>query len=194
MTKYIHGIEFSFKFPYIALLCTVLVLDKNGGIFACFFASFLHEIGHLIALAVLRQKVRRVEFSVFDIKIVAPYPITLCKRLIVVLSGVAMNFILVIFFFAIIPLFGYANLFIGLFNILPVSTLDGGQALELILVRLIGKQKTTLTLNILTVATAVPIFTFGIIVLLNTGYNFSFLALGIYLLLTVIYKKDTLEV
>ncbi len=194
MIRYVNGVKIEFKFPYIAVLCTVLVLDKNGGVFCCFLASALHELGHLLSLFILKQPVERICFSIFDIRIVAPYPFSFSKKLSVILSGVFMNFILSIFFFRIIPLFGYANLFIGVFNILPVSTLDGGLALETVLNRFLNKKSTDLIISILTVITAVPIFTLGIIVLFSTGYNFSFLLLGIYLLLMVICKKDTLEV
>ena len=69
MVKRFLGVEISFQFYYFALLTIVLIFDKNGGIFCCFLSSFFHEIGHLLAILVLKQKVDRIEFSLFDIKI-----------------------------------------------------------------------------------------------------------------------------
>ena len=69
MVKRFLGVEISFQFYYFALLTIVLIFDKSGGIFCCFLSSFFHEIGHLLAILVLKQKVDRIEFSLFDIKI-----------------------------------------------------------------------------------------------------------------------------
>ena len=189
MVKRFCGVELSFQYLYFALLTVVLIIDKTGGIFCCFLASFFHEIGHLIAIILLKQKVNRVEFSLFDVKICSSYNVSLSKELIIVLSGVTFNLILFIFFYRIIPMFALANLFIGLFNALPVSTLDGGQAINILLSRYFNQKVSDLVLNILTIVVSIPIFTMGIIILLNTGYNFSFLLLGIYLFVTPIYNK-----
>lgn len=193
MVKYIGKTAVSFQFIYIALLVAVLMLDNSGGIFCCFLSSFFHEIGHLIALLLLKQKVDEIEFSIFDIKIKSTCFVGFSRELIIVLSGVTMNFLLCIFFYRIIPLFSLANLFIGIFNILPVSTLDGGQALKLILCNFLSVKKADIIINILTVIVSIPIFTLGIIILFNTGYNFSFLLLGIYLILTVVYNRKIIR-
>lgn len=193
MVKRFLGVEISFQFYYFALLTIVLIFDKSGGIFCCFFSSFFHEIGHLLAILVLKQKVDRIEFSLFDIKIKSNYYVSFSKELIITLSGVAFNFILFLFFIRTIKLFALANLFIGIFNLLPVSTLDGGQAINIILNKFISEEKSVIILNILTVIFAIPIFTLGIIVLFNTGYNFSFLLLGVYLFLTPIYNRKAIS-
>ena len=156
-------------------------------------SSFFHEIGHLLAILVLKQKVDRIEFSLFDIKIKSNYYVSFSKELIITLSGVAFNFILFLFFIRTIRIFALANLFIGIFNLLPVSTLDGGQAINIILNKFISEEKSVIILNILTVIFAIPIFTLGIIVLFNTGYNFSFLLLGVYLFLTPIYNRKAIS-
>ncbi len=189
MVKHIGKTEISFKYLYAAILAFVLVMDRQGGIFCCFLASFFHETGHLIPLLFFKQKVERIEFSVFDIKIKSDYCVSFPRELIIILSGVGFNFLLFIFSYGIIPLFALANFFIGIFNILPVSTLDGGQAVSLILCRFISYEKAALIINILTVIVSIPMFTLGIIILFNTGYNFSFLLLSVYLILTVIYNR-----
>lgn len=189
MVKRFLGVEVSFQYLYFAVLTVVLIIDKTGGIFCCFLASFFHELGHLVAIILLRQRVHRVEFSVFDIKICSSYKVPFFKELIIVLSGVTFNFILFIIFYKIFLIFALANLFIGIFNVLPVSTLDGGQAINILLSRYFNQKVSDLVLNILTIVVSIPIFTMGIIILLNTGYNFSFLLLGIYLFVTPIYNK-----
>lgn len=189
MVKRFCGVELSFQYLYFALLTVVLIIDKTGGIFCCFLASFFHEIGHLIAIILLKQKVNRVEFSLFDVKICSSYKVSFSKELVIVLSGVTFNLILFIFFYRIIPMFALANLFIGLFNALPVSTLDGGQAINILLSRYFSQRVTEIVINIVTISFSIPIFTMGIIILFNTGYNFSFLLLGVYLFLTPIYNK-----
>ena len=186
MVKRFLGVEISFQFYYFALLTIVLIFDKSGGIFCCFLSSFFHEIGHLLAILVLKQKVDRIEFSLFDIKIKSNYYVSFSKELII-------NFILFLFFIRTIRIFALANLFIAIFNLLPVSTLDGGQAINIILNKFISEEKSVIILNILTVVFAIPVFTLGIIVLFNTGYNFSFLLLGVYLFLTPIYNRKAIS-
>jgi stage IV sporulation protein FB len=193
MVKKAGKTEIRFQFIYVAIMCLVLVLDKRGGIFFCFLASFFHEIGHIIVLLLFKQPIEAVEFSVFDIKIRCNYHLKFFGTMAVILSGVATNFLLALIFIRVIPLFAYANLFMGIFNILPVSTLDGGQALKLLLNRFINRNKSVIIVNILTVIVSIPVFSLGILILLNTGYNFSFLALGIYLILTLVYNKDVIN-
>lgn len=190
---YIGKTKISFQYVYVAILTAILIIDKSGGIFCCFLASFFHEVGHLISLFFLKQKVEEVKFSVFDIQIKSNHYLDYKRELIIILSGVASNFVLFIFFYRILPLFATANLFIGIFNILPVSTLDGGQAIFLLISRFISRKKSVIIINILTIIVSIPFFTIGIIILLNTKYNFSFLLLGIYLILTVVNNKEILR-
>ena len=106
------------------------------------------------------------------------------------LSGPVTNLLVFGIFLFINPDFAYINLFIGLFNILPASSLDGGQALYLILLSLTDANRASVVIDVITVIISVPLFAAGIYVLLQTRYNFSLLFIGLYLFAGVFIRKD----
>ena len=74
------------------------------------------------------------------------------------------------------------------FNALPIGSLDGGQALSLILCRYLSIEKALLAADIISVLTLIPLTAFGFLVLMKTGYNFSVLLAAIYLAAQIIIK------
>ncbi|MCH5298083.1 MAG: site-2 protease family protein [Ruminococcus sp.] len=85
------------------------------------------------------------------------------------------------------------NLFLGIFNMLPVLSLDGGQILHLLLSRKIEDIKAQKAVNILTFIFIFPLAVLGFILLFKTKYNFSLLAVCLYLILSLIFKRDNFD-
>ena len=86
--------------------------------------------------------------------------------------------------------FSIVNLLTGLFNLLPVSNLDGGQAIYLILTQKFTDKTANRIIDVLTVLLIFPISIAGFIVLLNSKYNFSLLLISVYLIITLIIKNS----
>lgn len=116
---------------FFAVLTSVLILDKTGiSGFAVLF-SFLHEMGHILAL--LCKKIRPKAFSVtvFGMHIRLPENLSTAEKCFVLMSGFAVNYILAALFFIFHkPVFGYVNFLLGIFTSIPLASTDGGEILK----------------------------------------------------------------
>lgn len=91
----------------------------------------LHELGHLAAMLIFNARVTEITFYGAGIKIsadgIGQLPVT--ARAIIYLGGPAVNLLLA----ACIPGdLGTANLFLGIFNLLPISYFDGGRLADMV--------------------------------------------------------------
>lgn len=187
--------KISFSFPAVAVFALSLLLDKTGGITACFLSAALHELGHLFAMEISGCPAEKIKINLFGGEIVKRNQLskTLSKELFIIYGGILANLLFALIFSALYPLFHieffktmiFTNLGLGLFNLMPACTLDGGVGLELILSNFFGAGFAAKAVNILTVLLIIPIFTAGFIVLFNSPYNFSLLFIGIYLTLSL---------
>ena len=123
--------------------------------------ALIHELGHMLVGILLGFKPTKLEImpygvSVgFDIKCedynkkVKKGNVLAIKKLIIALAGPLTNFIITVIFLIInTNLFGiernlviYANILIGIFNLIPIYPLDGGRAIKNILHITVGLKK-----------------------------------------------------
>lgn len=192
MTLKIRNISISITFPAIAVVTLILITNFATNYLLCFIAIIIHESAHLTAMYICGSNPSAFEISTFDIKIIENRRLTLpfFKDLIIVLAGPIINIVLYFLFLQINMPFSYINLFLGLFNLLPCASLDGGQFLYLVLSKRFTERLAERIIDILTLITLFPIFVVGIVVLLQSKYNFSLLFLGLYLLLSLFIKKS----
>ena len=81
-------------------------------------------------------------------------------------------------------------MFTGVFNALPVSNLDGGQALYLLLTLKFSDTTANKVIDILTIILIFPTAILGFILLFNSKYNFSLLLISIYLIIALMEKNS----
>lgn len=187
--------KISFSFPASAFFALSLLLDKTGGITACFTAAVIHEFGHLLAMELSGYPAEKIKVRIFGGEIVKKNQLSkpLSKELFITYGGILSNAVSAFIFAALyctfnsgsLKLLCAANIGLGLFNLMPACTLDGGIGLELVLANLFGSGFASKTINVLTVLLIIPTFTVGFIVLFNSPYNFSLLFIGIYLTLSL---------
>lgn len=127
------------RISLFALPCLLLMLWLEGA--AAFsvmlFSAAWHELGHLLAVKMLKYRVRRVDILPMGALIVLPEGINHRGESIIALSGPAFSFfgaLALAFAFVIVKapllLFGaVVNCLLALFNLMPVRKLDGGKAL-----------------------------------------------------------------
>ncbi|MBQ2944644.1 MAG: site-2 protease family protein [Ruminococcus sp.] len=117
--------------------------------------------------------------------------------MIITIAGICVNIIVssvCFLLYQIIPsafVFNVAmcNLVVGLFNLLPIKTFDGGQLTELLLTRRFCTSTVEKLVNIITITTVIPIAFAGAYILLTSKFNYSMLLLAIYWLLLIINKE-----
>lgn len=164
-------------------------------------ASLIHELGHIVMMIIIdRSSIGKIKIGFFNIDIVDKYRGTLSiqKNILVLISGSLINFLISIFFGGLylifkhnfLIIFSYINICIGVLNLLPISVLDGGQILLLILNKKLNIKNSILISQIVSILFLVPISILGFIVLLDSKYNFSLLILSCYLMMYMIFRED----
>lgn len=188
----LKGFLIRVTYPAVALLTFAAVSNLAAGYISCFLAFIIHEAGHLLAMKLCSCKPRGVIISSFDVKILESgrFRVPLFKDIVITLAGPLFNLTAFACTFSANRVFAGVNLCIGLFNLLPALSLDGGQVLYLILSKFFTADTCVRVINTATVIISAPLFFFGIMVLLNSPYNFSLLFIGIYLILSLFLKRD----
>lgn len=117
-------------FGFFFCLSLFLMLDGSGVGGMCLAAVVLHELGHLAALSLLGIGVKKIRLSPCGIEIRREGAPSLGAELAVNLSGPLTNLLLAL----VCARFGWmsfsaVNCALGLFELCPLPSLDGGQAL-----------------------------------------------------------------
>ena len=171
-----------------AAITAVLILDRENRVICCILAAALHELGHLLMLRLFRIPVRAVSLRLFDVRIDAEQAPGLCAGIGVTLGGVGMNFLCALLSIPFSRTLCCAHLALGVFNLLPAMTLDGGRLLYLLLARRFMPKTCIMILKTVTFFISVPLMTAGILILFRSGYNYSLLAVSLYLLAVLLFK------
>ena len=199
MTFKIGKIYFELSYPLVALMTLVIIFDTSMSVIICFVSVIAHELGHILALKYYGAYPKRIKLTLFDIAILDCQKITRkCKdELIITLAGVTVNFILAIISYIFlkitsnyyIQIFFDTNMTLGLFNILPIDSLDGGQTLLIILESKFSPAKADLILEIISFIILLPVLIMGFLVLLQSKYNFTLLLTALYLIAIILLKN-----
>lgn len=105
-------------------------------------SALIHEMGHFVALSFLRVRVNALVLGLFGGTIFLEKKLVSYRREVVIsVSGSLLNLVASVILFFILryrftPLlffFFLSNALYGIFNLLPISALDGGQALTSLL-------------------------------------------------------------
>lgn len=186
-----------------ALLVVALLyyLDNSGVIGWVLVSSLLHEMGHWLAvkrmggeIRLLRLSCAGAELHLSAAKVLLPQQMVLAA-----LAGPVVNLLLALGSMWLagrgvgerLYLFAGINLGLACFNLLPVSWLDGGRALENLLIWL-GLEK--LGETIVDISSKVILLLLliggGLLLWQSEGKNFTLLIAGIWMLGTTL-KKST---
>ena len=162
-------------------------------------AVVIHESGHLIAMKRIGYFPKRIKISLFEINIRddSRQLRTAKENMLIIFFGPAANFICFLPAFLlyligtdrILP-FAAANLSVGLFNLLPVMSLDGGQLLYILLSRRRTPGQAEKIVCRLTFICIFPLAALGFVVLFHSHYNFSLLFVCVYLVFSLITRQE----
>lgn len=187
-----------FHFLFLAALGVVLFTDLRATALAGILAALIHEGGHLLVMVLCRIPPRAVEIRPFGVLILEKSGCrqTRWKEMFVALGGPLANGItaalLFLFRWGIKGAFSSllaANLALGIFNILPVESLDGGRALNRFLSGFCSPARTERAVMTASLLVLIPLAIVGFWLLLQSKFNFSLLAASVYLMLCILCKK-----
>lgn len=198
MSFFIKGVGIRIDFLFAASVTLLMCFNTGDEIRCGILFSILHELGHLLAIIACGERPETVRFGIFGMTIIRKNDITqdYKKEFITAISGPLMNFFLSFMLFGlyapcreeILLKSALISLVIGLFNIIPVFSLDGGRALESVLLQRLPRDRCESVMKAVSVVFLVPMTALGFYILINSGYNFTFLAISIYLTVMLFEK------
>lgn len=178
-------------FPFAAAVTLMFLYDTSGTAVVSVCAAFLHELGHLLCLFWFGETPQSLKLGLSGMEIVRAkgQRLSFPREIAAALAGPLVNLFL---FFVLAAWSGWGsnarlleaasvNLLLALFNLLPVSALDGGRALYFFMCRFCTMQAAQRMVTICSVLCLLPCAFLGFYLLLRSGYNFSLLLVTIYL-------------
>lgn len=155
---------------------------------ALILALSLHEGAHLMAALILQKELPLITFSLTGARLSYRPCQNTFSALTVSLSG---SFFGMIFAFLLwrYKAFSLCSMGLSLVNLLPVSCLDGGGALQIILDRFCLPRKAYLISRIASVLAVILFWALSVAVQLKAGGNISLLCVSVYLTVYVLCEK-----
>ena len=190
------GSEIYISFLFVAVISLMLATDKTGLALPTLFAVLLHETGHLLAMWIIGTPPKSIRLIPASVQITRSISSRYKNDIIVALSGPLVNFALfltlyinyLIFDNEGILYYSLINLIVGLFNLLPVTGLDGGTVLFSLIAKKKDINRAMLTLKIISLCLGAVCLFLAITLTLRGKLNVSVYIISVYLFLSVLIK------
>ena len=190
------GSEIYISFLFVAVISLMLATDKTGLALPTLFAVSLHEIGHLLAMWIVGTPPKSIRLIPASVQITRSISSRYKNDIIVALSGPLVNFALFLTLYINYLIFGnegilyysFINLIVGLFNLLPVTGLDGGTVLFSVIAKKRDINRAMLTLRIISLCLGAVCLFLAITLTLRGKLNVSVYIISVYLFLSVLIK------
>lgn len=193
------GIKFGISFWFFFILALICVLDYKGMLWCSFAAAIIHEAGHIVAMRIKGKLPGRIAIRIFNVDMADSKRATreYNEDIFILSFGGVFNLAVATLAFVahvftsnqIVEMFAVANMVLGVFNLLPVCVLDGGQIVEILLLKRLSLRQTEIITYIVSFVVLLPLATLGFILLLKSPYNFSLLAISLYLMGMLVFKN-----
>ena len=175
----------------------MIAIDRTGLIIPTLFAVFIHESGHLLAMWAADCQPKAVRLIPTSVQIIRGFSTKKYGEVAIAFCGPAANLILFFVLYANYNIcgsevslnFALLNFVIAVFNLLPVSGLDGGTILTLFMARFTNVYKAESIVRIITVVFAVVAFLLGVYLASSGTVNISVFIVALYLAICSMVKK-----
>ncbi len=191
MSFVVAGSKIRLGFGFFAVVTLTMLLADTNIALVSLLSSCLHEVGHLIFLALFGEKPKSVEFGAFGIRITRQNinKLSNLKETVVLLAGPSVNLTLAFILHLLHKRTGsqilYAgvavNLVLAIFNLLPFEVLDGGRALECLISNFASESLISKIMCATSYLTVAFLCVVGVYLYINVGFGLSFIAVTLYL-------------
>ena len=190
--------RFDVSYALLCLVAVCIILGVFKSFLWCAGAVAVHECGHLTTMIHLGYFPERIKIALFSIDIIdgERQSRSVRKNLLIIFFGPFFNFICFLVCFllylrgiSVVLPFAASNASVGLFNLLPVMSLDGGQLAYLLLSRAIAHDRAEKAVDALTFAFIFPLAAMGFWLMLKSK-NVSLLFVSVYLVFSLLFKGN----
>lgn len=187
-----HRTRLRLDFSFALVTTLMLIFFDERIVLISVVSSLLHEFGHLFMMKLCKEKIEKVVFGAFGVRIekYAFSGISYKKEIVIALSGILVNLVLFFIGSAVYcetrseTAFTLAavNLFIALMNSLPLGSLDMGKAVNYALLMHISEERSQRICRIISSVFCALFIVFTFFYCILVKVNFSLIAVCIYLL------------
>ena len=193
----LFGTKIYVSFFFAATVSFMLATDRTGLVIPTLFAVLIHETGHLFTMWVCDSAPKEIRLIPASVQIIESYPRPSKTRAVISLAGPLANIAVGAPILINAHLtgsqtalkFALINGVVAAFNLLPVSGLDGGRLLLILLCRKKELYAAMRIVNVVTAVLAVAVFFLGIFLILRGDTNLSVFIVALYLLVCAILKR-----
>ena len=145
-----YGCKISVSPIFMSAVTLMLIFDKTGMFVYVALSAGIHETGHIIALRLFGNYPRRISLSPFSLEIIPAHPPSgIFQEISVSFGGTAANLIASGIFLPLgfslkepfFTAFAASNTALCIFNLLPLSGLDGGDILMIFATAIFGGKR-----------------------------------------------------
>jgi len=174
------------------MVALVLLFDRSGLLPFAVLAVLIHEIGHIAAIYTMGGGVRRLHLGLVGLAIdYEGRRIGYLGEIGIALAGPFANFALayaasvwgLLVSSESLLLLAGVSMGTGIFNLLPVYQLDGGRAVYCLLALVFDSEWAFRLVCVMSCAVILGLLVFGVWLLIWSGWNFTLLAVALWLLL-----------
>lgn len=195
----IKNTQIIISFTFFALVLLLNIFKRTEFLYISIFSAILHEIGHLIALKIYGIEITEFRISLFgcNIKTNKNNRINYNKEILISFFGPFANLFLSAFLFVVnfnlncelVENIIIVNLVMGLFNLLPFNSFDGGKIIKLLIENKLNERIADFTVSIISFVVLIPFSYIAFLNFLNNKSDFYLLIVSALMLLTIILKK-----
>ena len=193
----LFGTKIYVSFLFSATICIMLATDRTGLVIPTLFASLIHEVGHLFSMWASDCAPKEIRLIPATVQIIEDYPKSRKASAWILLCGPLANTAVFAALYINSALTGSAaslrfaiiNAVVAAFNLMPVTGLDGGRLLVLLLLLRNDEYSAVRAVNIITAVFAAAAFTAGAFLAISGTANLSVFIVALYLAVCVIIKR-----
>ena len=192
----IFGTKIYVSFLFSATISLMLATDRTGLMIPTLFSVLIHEAGHLFAMWASDcspKEIRLIPASVQIVESITGTPAGIGVILCGPLANLAVSAALLINFYLsgsdTSLRFGMLNGVLAVFNMLPVTGLDGGRVIKHIIARKKDLYIAEKTVRIITLIVSAAAFILGVWLILRQKVNVSVFIVALYLAVCGLMKR-----
>lgn len=175
----------------------MLAVDRTGFIIPTLFAIFIHESGHLLAMWAADCQPKAIRLIPTSVQIIRGFSPKKCGEIAITACGPMANLVIFgvllanyfIFKSEQSLTFAVLNFAIAIFNLMPVTGLDGGVLLTVAIAKFTDIYKAERIVCIITAVFAVVVFLLGVYLWVSGTVNISVFIVAVYLGVCSLIKK-----
>ncbi len=181
------------SFSFVALVLLFIIGEKGSLYFVTFFNSFLHELIHIFFIIIFKGEIKEFKISIFGGEIKRnDINASNIHNAITYISAPLFNILLGSIFLLITKQesdFVVSNLTLGVFNILPFYSFDGGCFLKSLLLCFYTENKTEKVITAISILVAIVITSASIFVIIYSKEGTFLIIFSLYMIFALIFKK-----